>query len=188
MSERCTAAYTGFAEGRGFDEIGGGGALSVTIFETGEYAEVKPERLNFSEYSFEILPVSVDGALNSGEMAIAVMSAIENKGYGKNNAVRAVLEGVLSADITPDTDEIKRKCASAVDYLEVKDRTLPTEDDKVLMRDMTLRGEFYRLMKKKLDEGEDRERAAAALRIGLAALASRELSVFLVPDESGEEA
>ncbi len=186
ISERCTAAYTGFAEGRAFDEIGEGGALSVSLFETGESCSVKLTRLSFSEYSFRILPVNVYGHISDNEIASTVAAAISEHGYAENTAVRVLLEGILSYDFVPNMSEIKRKCASCADYIEIKDNTLPTEDDASLSSDMTLRGEFYRLMKKKLD-GDSDGSAAMALRIGLAALGGRDLSGFLPNDIEGTD-
>ena len=62
--------------------------------------------------------------------------------------------------------------------LEVDDRTSPTFDGGVLENDMTLRGELYRELYPMLSDGtpEERATAAAALRLGLAALEGRNVS------------
>lgn len=187
-STSCTCAYSGFAEGRAFDEIGKGSALSVSIFETGENSEVKIEPLSFSSYSFEILPVNVYLHQNDAEIAASVSLAISEKGYGKNNAVRVNLEGFLDSGYTPSLSAIARKCKDEVDYLEIKDNTLPLGDDS-LLSDMTLRGEFYRIMREKIENGERGDIAATAMRIGLAALEGRDISAFMPgeKDEMGEE-
>lgn len=188
-SHRLTAAYSGFAEGRGFDEIGKGSALSVSIFETGEKKEIKYERLEFSDYSFEILPINVTNVESDDDIATLIEREIETMYYGENNSLRVLLEGLLPLDFSPNLSYISRRCASLVDYFEIRDNTLPTADAKTLSKDMTLRGELFRTLEEKLNSPDMRERnmAAMALRIGLAALDGGDLTVFLPKDEEDEK-
>ena len=188
-SSRLTAAYSGFAEGRGFDEIGEGSALSISIFETGEKKEIKYERLSFSNYSFEILPINVTDIACDDDIARIIEREINTLHYGENNSLRIILEGFLPIDHSPNLSYIKKRCASLVDYFEIKDNTLPLADAKVLSKDMTLRGELFRTLEEKLSSSDMRERnlAAMALRIGLASLDGRDLTVFLPKDENDEK-
>lgn len=188
-SPRVTAAYSGFAEGRGFDEIGKGSALSVSIFETGEKKEIKYERISFSDYSFEILPINISDFQNDDDIASLIESEIDTLHYGENNSLRVVLEGLLPLDFSPNFSYIRKRCASLVDYFDIKDNTLPIADARALSKDMTLRGELFRTLKERLDSSDMRERnvVAMAIRIGLAALDGRDLTVFLPKDEQKEE-
>lgn len=184
-SQTLTAAYSGFAQGRAFDEIGKGCALSITVFETGERPEIKIEKLSFSDYSFELLPLNIGGLSSDDEIAELLSAELKAKSFGENNAVRVSLEGLLGLGFRPNIPLIKRKCCGAVDLLDIKDNSLPLADSEELLRDATLRGEFYRALKEKLESSDARERglAAMALRIGLAALDGKDLSVFLPADE-----
>ncbi len=188
-SSRLTAAYSGFAEGRGFDEIGAGSAISVSIFETGEKKEIKYERLSFSEYSFELLPINITDLQNDDDIATLIEKELDTRRYGANNSVRVLLEGLISVGFSPNLSYIRNRCASKVDYLEIKDNTLPTADSKALAHDPTLRGELYRTLEKRLSSPDMRERslAAMALRIGLTALDGGDLTVFLPREESDME-
>ena len=188
-SHRLTAAYSGFAEGRGFDEIGKGSALSVSIFETGEKKEIKYERLEFSDYSFEILPINVTNVESDDDIATLIEREIETMYYGENNSLRVLLEGLLPLDFSPNLSYISRRCSSLVDYFEIRDNTLPMADAKTLSKDMTLRGELFRTLEEKLNSPDMRERnmAAMALRIGLVALDGGDLTVFLPKDEEDEK-
>ncbi len=188
-TESCVCAYSGVAEGRAFDETGRGGALSVSIFETGERADVKTEKLSFSGYSFEIIRQNVTYMRNDEEIAEAIREVISEKGYGANNALRVILEGFIDMNFSPNTALIARKCSFAVDHIEVKDNTLPLENSETLERDITIRGEFYRTLKERMNAGDESERtlAGTALRIGLAALEGRELSVFLPGEIENDE-
>lgn len=184
QSPSVLCAYSGFTLGRAFDEIGPGSALSVSIFETGEKPQINIEKLSFSDYSFELLPLNVTLCLSNEEIVASILCKMAEKGYGKNHAVRVVLEGFLDSDFIPSLGLIERRCSDAVDYFEIKDNTLPLEDDDILSRDMTIRGEFYRLMKSKINYEGDNELIASALRIGLCALGGRDLSVFLDDGDS----
>lgn len=192
-SSRLTAAYSGFAEGRGFDEIGQGSALSVSIFETGDKKEIKYEKISFSDYSFEILPINVTGIDSDDDIASLIEREIDTLHYGNSNSLRVLLEGFLSLDFSPNLSYIKKRCSSAVDYFEIKDNTMPTFDAVALSKDMTIRGELYRTLEEKLNSGDMKERnlAAMALRIGLASLDGGDLTVFLPKageDDENEEA
>ena len=66
---------------------------------------------------------------------------------------------------------------------------MPIADAIALSKDMTLRGELFRTLKERFDSPDMRERnvVAMAIRIGLAALDGRDLTVFLPKDEQNEE-
>ena len=178
--EGFAVAYSGFAEGRAFDEIGKGGALSVSIFETGARPEIKIEKLSFSGYSFEILRQNVSYMRSEDEIAEAVQSSISQKGYGVNTALRVILEGQIDMDFAPNTALIERRLSAFVDYAEVRDNTLPIASGEALRKDSTIRGELYRTLEERMLSGNEDERrlAGKALRIGLAALEGRDISSF----------
>ena len=65
-----------------------------------------------------------------------------------------------------------------MDYIEYKNNTVPTYDASYLESDMSIKGELYRYLLPLLTSGtpEERETAANALKIGLAALENREIT------------
>lgn len=188
-SRVLTAAYSGFAQGRGFDETGEGGALSVSLFETGDNADIKVEKICFSDYSFELMPLNIGGLCSDDEIAELLLSELEARGYGEKNAVRVSLEGLVDIGLRPNLLLITRKCGGKVDFLEIKDNSLPLAREEELERDPTLRGEFYRTVKGRLASENSRERAIAslALKIGLVALENGDISVFFPSEEASSE-
>ena len=76
-----------------------------------------------------------------------------------------------AAAITKLTD-ISAKC-------EIKDMTEPLYDAAYLENDLTVKGEFYRLLAEKLSSGSAAEKrvAAEALRYGLAAMSARDIVI-----------
>lgn len=193
---RSTSAYCGFAEGRAFDETGFGGALSVSIFETGAEVTVSTERLIFASHRYEVASLDITGTSEDSEAREAISSFISSHKYGKETALRITLCGEVAIGYTPSISTLTLACGAPLALLELRDETLPVFDGSFLENDITLRGELYRILKEKmLSEGasqKDTSLAAAALRIGLAALEGRDLSPELAvletaSDDNGEE-
>ncbi len=161
------ARYCGFAEGRGFDELGAGQVLIVDVDE--ELCEVRA--LSLSEREYKILRTKSYADTDS------LCEEIKKENYIDNTYLRIVLEGntegTLGASAGALAGEIKEK--SGLAYVEIRDERLPFLDGTYLERDMTLRGELYRVLKSKLasEDAEERQTALNALRIGLAAIDGR---------------
>ena len=179
----CTMAYSGFVQGRSFDETGEGGVYVVDIDR--ETLAVTLERVVFSKLRYEIERLDITGCERDTEVISRITKLITDKRYGKNTALRVILEGAVLSAYTPSQ---KRICAggalSALALLEIKDETSPTLDLDYLEKDITVRGEFYKSLKPMLtsDDESERECAKLALKAGLAALDRRELSLGLASD------
>ena len=168
------AAYCGFPEGRAFDEVGEGGALSVII----EDDFMRIERLEFSERCYLYDSIYVSGVKNDSEMIEKISAYFEEEEYDENTAVRLTLSGTLPIDYTPDKSLVERMISPKLLELEIIDRTLPEIDRKSLENDYTLRGEVYRTLRPKLesDDPEEQRRAAEALKVALLAIEGRRIS------------
>lgn len=182
----CTVAYSGFLQGRGFDEIGEGGVYIVDIDP--ETKAVSLEKRIFSRLCYRIERLDVSGCERDAEVIVKISELIKERGYGRDTALRVILCGDIASSYTPSK---KRICGggalSTLALIDVKDDTSPTLDLEHLMRDPTVRGEFYRSLAGELasDDPREREVARLALRAGLSALDRHELS--LSRGEEGEE-
>lgn len=181
----CAAAYSGFAEGRGFDELGKGHALSVTIFYTGEVKTVEADRISFSTHSYEIRTLDVSGAEDDASVLGKIRSLISAAEYGSETSLRILLTGTVAPAYRPNVAFLERAGRAELDMLEVRDETLPLLGGE-LDADITLRGEVYRYLKDKMTSGteDERETASLALRIALAALEDRDIALFMPPEEA----
>lgn len=181
----CAAAYSGFAEGRGFDELGKGHALSVTIFDTGEVKTVEADRISFSTHSYEIRTLDVSGAEDDASVLGKIRSLISAAEYGSETSLRILLTGTVAPAYRPNVAFLERAGRAELDMLEVRDETLPLLGGE-LDADITLRGEVYRYLKDKMTSGteDERETASLALRIALAALEDRDIALFMPPEEA----
>jgi len=167
--------YCGFAQGRGFDELGEGGVWIVDI--DGNGCECK--RRILSETAFYILNSELLPSDDVQSAKEKVKSDIKQKNYSKGAHLRLVMMGVAdSATVSAledSLDEIKNE--TDLEYIELLDETLPLLDGEYLMKDTTLRGELYRTLLPKLSsiDPQEKRRAVLALRIGLAAIDGKEI-------------
>lgn len=178
-----TCAYSGFVEGRAFDELGFGTALQITIDETEKIPYTEVKKITVGKRRFAIEKLNVTGACGNSDICSSLIKMAEDKGYGEETSLRVILEGFLGADFMPCKKEIRDTCGDRFAYLEVRDCAIPFINGDALEKDITLRGEFYRTLKEKMQSGDsdERRRAVLAFRMGLAALEGRDLSVFM-PD------
>lgn len=170
---KTLVSYCGFPEGRGFDELGFGGALEITIDRSAD--TVLAEHVTLSSRRYMIETVDVTGAGSSRDVISAIERFVSESGFGKETSLRILLTGAVS----PDTSfEIAADAeALGLSVLEIENNTSPVYDAQLLERDISLRGALYRQLLPALRSADSRERAVAseALRIGLAALDGKQI-------------
>lgn len=187
----CYAAYCGFAEGRGFDECGAGGAWLVNINNSYFPAKVDVERVCVSQSRYEVKTVDITGAESDSTAASMIDKALaddplipsgdtasESNGQGNETVVRIILKGELPMIYSPLTGAIEKLLRSRC-RVEITDRTLPIYDASYLEKDMTVKGEFYRMLLPMLSSGtaEEKQTAALALRYGLCAMSGQDIVI-----------
>lgn len=170
-------AYSGFAQGRSFDETGRGGALIVDIDRDSKRVEI--ERIPLSKMTYEIEKIDITSLSNDDDVIRAISSTVLERGYGKNTALRVVLVGAIPSDYTPNEKTIVADSSlSNLALLQVKNECVSNFDLDYLKTDMSVRGEVYRKLLPLLDSADEKERkkASLALKFALAALDKREIS------------
>lgn len=165
-------AYSGFPEGRSFDECGFGGALIVTLSRDGRPA-ASVERIVLSDRRYLCDTVDVSGASGRSDLIAAVKRYVEENELGCETSLRLTLVG----NVDPVTPEKVAISADEVGLalLDVRNETLPIYGAEYLENDITLRGALYRQLLPSLEspDPEVRRVAVGALRMGLAALDGR---------------
>lgn len=171
----ATIAYCGVSEGRGFDELGVGGAYSVTI--DGERVDV--ERVEFGEYVYSIEEIDLSDMTSKGELSEKISEMVSQVKCAERTSLRIVLTGEADAAVITRADELASAAGGALYHIEIKDKTYPKVDLSALLQDSTLRGEIYRtlLPKLKSDDPEERRVAAMALKVALLAVDGRDISL-----------
>ena len=166
--------YSGFAEGRGFDELGDGGVCLVTLNE-GE--PIRVERRILSEQRFLIDELDIGGCEEDEELWERVRSICERYGAVGGTHLRLNLVGAVEPEMVEALIANREALIGKLASLELRDQTLPVADGKTLSKDITLRGAFYKALLPQLmsDDPEIRRRAALSLQIGLAAIEGRRI-------------
>lgn len=173
-----TIAYSGFMQGRSFDELSSGGAYIVDIDPTTR--AVSLERIVTSHLTYEIERLDITSLSCDEDVCERIGGLISSRGYGESTALRVVLCGSIPSDYVIREERIAASLASSgLALLQVRDRTVANFDLARLSEDQTVRGELYRTLMPLLDsdDPEERERASLALRFALAALDKREFGV-----------
>jgi len=170
-----TWSYSGFVEGRSFDECGKGGIYYIEAKTSGDFA-LTVKRKNIARRHYEWEKLDVGGASSINEVAEKIDALIKEKKYGEETLLRVTLFGAIA----PSVENLNRLegAVRGIFMLEIEDKTSPTFDGGLLERDMTMRGELYRELLPLLTSGtaEERATASAALKIGLAALEGRNIT------------
>lgn len=168
----CVYAYCGCPEGRDFGECGAKGAVIAEISD-GEFGrQVTITRKTFCRRRYEDIKVPIDGAATVSEVCRAAEAAAAE--FGGETILRLTFTGTVDPSLEIDIEAVKA-VLSAVGDVTVRDNTSPSlafsEDDP------TVRGEFCRVLAPLLSSGdpEEREKAVAALKMGLTVLSGNEL-------------
>lgn len=170
-------AYCGCLEGRSFNELGPKGALVLEMDKKDGIFEITPHSIRFSKKVYEYCDIKADGARTLGDIENAISAVIADKKYGDDVMLQARLSGSVDPSLII-SEAILEASFPSLAYLDLIDDTTPTFDTDSLMSDMTVRGEFYRVLLPKLSSPDpaERETAAAALRAGLSALSGENIA------------
>ena len=171
-------AYSGFAQGRSFDELGNGGAYIVDIDAENKSATL--ERVTLSSMNYEIERVDITGISCDLDVAKKVECVIREKGYGENTALRVVFTGSIPSDYSINENAIRDMLASLhLALFQIRNESVSNFDLSDLENDITVRGEVYRALLPLLnsDDANERQKGSLALKFALAALDKREFGV-----------
>lgn len=172
-------AYSGSFEGRNSDEVAeqSGGYIRVLATREQDGWAIDALRRPLDTYSYVTERLDVSHLLTADDVAPRLEARIRERGYGAKTVLRLILFGSVSL-------EANFEGLDAKDYgvysLWAEDRTVPTDEGGILLREMTARGELYRYFYPKMTEGEEEEcaRAARAFRIGYAALVGEDFAKY----------
>lgn len=168
-------AYSGFAQGRSFDELGDGGAYIVDVDAGG----ASLERVKLSSMSYEIERVDITSLSGDNDVIEKINSVIAEKGYDTSVALRVILTGAVPSTYSPNTEIIRSEFTNRLALFQIRNKTVVGFDLGELENDITVRGEVYRTLLPLLNsENEaERQKGSLALKFALAALDKRELGV-----------
>lgn len=169
--DRTVSAYCGCLEGRAPDEIGPKGAILAEIRKENGTSTVRAGRVRFSKRRYENCTADCSGASSQAGLEACIRRAMDEGGYGEDTLLRITLKGAVDPMLVPDTDALAARLTGLFSA-EIIDDTVPALSAAELEGDRTVRGEVYRMLLPRLENGtpEERRIAAMALRSALAAM------------------
>ena len=167
LDERGIYAYPGCLEGRGFDECGEKGFLFVDT-------EASKDNVRFIKNSIrEIKEISVD--VSEAKNSYDVYSIVKNTvNTPKSNLLRINLVGNLQFSGEKPAEAVEKFLADSFYFISVKDKTKVSLDLSALEGELSLRGEFLRLVSSSSLSDEDKREI---ITLGLIALSGEEIEV-----------
>ncbi len=169
LDSRCVWCYSGCLEGRGFDEAGDKGFVVLDITGEGDTRKIETEFVSVARRKVHDIPVPLSGSLSYNDVMAAIESAVAY--IDRKDIVQVVLTG----EITEDTEiEIESYMAALKDRFycfRIKNHTETKIDYEKYQNDVSLKGEFIRLVQERTDLSEDDK--GRIIMTGIKALAGR---------------
>ena len=183
LDARGTYSYSGCLEGRGYDECGVRGFNVIEVTEISGNPKMDVKFVPFARRTIHRVELDL-GIVNSGAMqgmidspriARLAKDKISEAGVEEKDMVRLELTGKINASVDIDTDYIRKILEDDYYHIKVVDKTGVFINYEDFALDMSLRGEFVRLIMREKELGNlDEETAARITRTGIDILAGEE--------------
>ena len=166
LDSRGIWCYSGCLEGRGFDECGEKGFVLLDIGE-----KIEAKFIPLAQRVIHEVEVPLAGSLTYNEIMKSISSAVAN--LPSKDIIQIDLTGEISEETEIETDSYESVVKSDYDfyYIRVKDKTETKIDFEKYENDVSLKGEFIRLVKEN-DDLSDEEKSKIIMT-GIKALAGR---------------
>ncbi len=165
LDDRGVWSYCGCLEGRGFDECGEKGYVLLEAQD----GKVKSTFVPFAGRILHEIAVDISGLMIQEEIQRRIQEAVEE--IPRKDMVKIVLTGEVSPEAEKDTVWIEKWLEDDYYFLRVKDETRLAVCPEDYRYDISLKGEFVRLVLAARLPKEEKEQI---LRLGIRALAGEE--------------
>ena len=172
IDSRGIYCYPGCLEGRGFDECEQKGFVVLDIDMKTLKANVNFVPMGYR--TLYTLLVDVTGTTTTQEAAIRIDQAIKECQYASSSLVKVVLYGNVDVECELDTSFLEEQFADYFYFIKVKDETKLLVNYKDYEGDVSLKGEFVRLVSQS-DLSE--EEKSMVIRAGILALQGEEINL-----------
>lgn len=165
LDERGTFCYCGCLEGRGFDECGKKGFVLLETDDT----SVRSQFIPFASRQVVVKSVDVSSALSEKDVTDRIQEAILD--VSPESMVKLRLVGEIAPELDIDILYLTQKYTECFFALKIQDCTALKVEYEMYENDISLKGEFIRLVKNTQIAKEDKDRI---IRTGIRALIGRE--------------
>jgi len=166
LDERGTWCYCGCLEGRGFDELGPKGFVLLNAEENGVTTEFVP----FARRTLEEVPVDISDLTTVSQILTAVQSAVQ--GIRADSLVKITLTGTYTLETQKDLNFLKKMMDGRFWFLKIKDESRLKIEKETYEHDISLKGEFIRLVMASDKSEEEKEQIIC---YGIRALSGEEV-------------
>ena len=171
LDARGTYSYCGCPEGRGFDEIGPRGFNLLTVKD----GTVDVRFVPFAQRIIYDMKVDVSSALTNDDAVGLIRSAFEEGGVLFKDLAKVRLSGETGLDVHFDIAYIAHVLNENYYLIRVKDESRPAVVYDSFIADMSLKGEFVRMVKDAVDREQiDEEDAGKIIALGIRLLSGEE--------------
>lgn len=164
LDSRGVWCYSGCLEGRGFDECGEKGFVLLDI----ENGNVKSQFVPFGSRTIHEVNVTLNGAMSYNEIMDAIKKGLH--GIYAKDIVQVVIQGEINEETEVEPDAYQAAFQNYYFYIRFKDKTEPKIEYEKYANDVSLKGEFIRLVAEQDISEEEKTRI---IMTGLKALAGR---------------
>ena len=168
LDDRGTWCYCGCLEGRGFDELGAKGFVLVNV----ENKSVSHEFVPFARRTLEEVAVDITDLVTVSQILAAAEEACE--GIPAENLVKVTLTGTYSLETQKDLQFLKKMLEGRFWFLKIKDESRLKIEKESYEHDLSLKGEFIRLVMASNRPEEEKERM---ILCGIRALSGEEVAL-----------
>lgn len=168
LDDRGTWCYCGCLEGRGFDELGAKGFVLVNV----ENKSVSHEFVPFARRTLEEVAVDITDLVTVSQILAAAEEACE--GIPAENLVKLTLTGTYTLETQKDLQFLKKMLEGRFWFLKIKDESRLKIEKESYEHDLSLKGEFIRLVMASNRPEEEKERM---ILCGIRALSGEEVAL-----------
>lgn len=171
LDARAKYCYSGCIEGRGFDECGEHGFVVLDIDE--KRKSYVSTFVPFSYRNIYTKEVDITGCMTSMDITDIVEKSLDEEQYSDNGLIKIVLTGNVDVECEKNIEFILGKIIHRFFFVKIYDHSRIVVNYDDFMLDMSLKGEFVRLVKASKDL--DEEIKSEVIRMGIQALAGEEV-------------
>lgn len=168
LDDRGTWCYCGCLEGRGFDELGAKGFVLVNV----ENQTVCHEFIPFARRTLEEVAVDITDLVTVSQILAAAEK--ESAGIPAENLVKITLTGTYTLETQKDLQFLKKMLEGRFWFLKIKDESRLKIEKESYEHDLSLKGEFIRLV---MASGRTEEEKERMILCGIRALSGEEVAL-----------
>lgn len=170
LDNRGIYVYPGCLEGRGFDECGIHGFVELTIDD--DTLEFSKRFVPWGKRRLYEIEADMGGCRDTVEAVSRVRKAIDESGALKEDLIKVIIKGEVDSETDINADFIMHQLTDEYFYIKVQDSTRIKMKYSDYAGDISLKGEFIRLVMGSSDLSDDDK--AQIIKTGLLALRGEE--------------